>query len=78
MWAGSCGATQGANSAQSTNTATNMTPTAASGLWRARRGSEMATADMVKDESVLLIYKTHLRGNVGQTASVVCSSEGAL
>src|SRR6266404_3963611 len=46
MCAGSWGAIQGAKRAQSTNTATNTTPAAASGLWRARRGSEMAAVDM--------------------------------
>src|SRR5713226_540263 len=46
MWAGSWGAIQGAKRAQRTNTTTDTTPTAANGLWRARRGSEMAAVDI--------------------------------
>jgi len=41
MCAGSCGAIHGAKIAENTNSATRMTPIAASGLWRAMRGSEI-------------------------------------
>src|SRR5690348_10882398 len=44
--AGSCGATHGANRARITKNSTRTTPMAASGLCRARRGSEMAVADI--------------------------------
>ena len=44
--AGSYGASKGAKSAQKTNTMTNATPMAASGLRRARCGSEMEAADI--------------------------------
>src|SRR5258708_40356305 len=46
MCAGSCGAIQGAKIAEKTKIDTNTTPTAANGLWRAIRGSEMARVDM--------------------------------
>src|SRR5467141_3856685 len=46
MWAGSWGAIQGAKIAEKTKMDTNTTPTAAKGLWRAMRGSEMATVDI--------------------------------
>src|SRR5437588_2787118 len=46
MCAGSCGAIQGAKIAEKTKIDTNTTPTAASGLWRATRGSEMARVDI--------------------------------
>src|SRR5271154_2924373 len=46
MWAGSCGAIQGAKMAAKTKMDTSTTPTAAKGLWRATRGSEMAKADI--------------------------------
>src|ERR1700687_876210 len=52
MCAGSCGAIQGAKIAEKTKMVTKMTPTAASGLWRATRGSEMARADMGGDDEV--------------------------
>src|SRR5213080_3986263 len=42
MCAGSAGAIQGAKIAQTTKNVTNTAPIAASGLLRARRGSEMA------------------------------------
>ena len=48
MWAGSCGAIQGANRAKITKITTNTTPLAANGLWRAARGSEMAIVDKSK------------------------------
>ena len=48
MWAGSCGAIQEAKTAKITKMATNTTPTAANGLWRAARGSEMAIVDKSK------------------------------
>ena len=48
MRAGSCGASHGANSAQITKTTTSTAPAAASGLWRARRGSEMAVVDKLE------------------------------
>jgi hypothetical protein len=41
MDAGSRGAIHGAKRAKMTKTITNTTPTAARGLWRAVRGSEM-------------------------------------
>src|SRR5207249_10424951 len=41
MWAGSCGAIQGAKRAKITKITTNTTPMAANGLCRAARGSEM-------------------------------------
>src|SRR5579863_9702480 len=44
IWAGSCGAIHGANTAQMVKKITNTTPIAASGLRRVRRGSEMAIA----------------------------------
>src|SRR6202165_2997668 len=47
MCAGSCGAIQGAKIAAKTKMDTNTPPMAASGLWRATRGSEMAREDMV-------------------------------
>src|SRR5208337_2742102 len=47
MCAGSCGAIHGAKIAAIANTATNTAPTAAKGLCRATRGSEMARVDMV-------------------------------
>src|SRR5439155_11785140 len=46
MCAGSAGAIQGANTAQMTKKDTNTAPIAASGLLRARRGSEMAVVEM--------------------------------
>src|SRR5450631_4136117 len=46
MWAGSWGAIQGANSANTTKMTTSTTPIAARGLRRAARGSEMARVDM--------------------------------
>src|SRR5207253_8623430 len=46
MCAGSCGAIQGAKIAQTTKNVTNTAPIAASGLLRARRGSEMAVVEM--------------------------------
>src|ERR1700692_471270 len=51
MCAGSCGAIQGAKIAENTKMETNTTPTAANGLWRATRGSEMARVDMDGDDS---------------------------
>src|SRR6266446_6103218 len=51
MCAGSCGAIHGAKMAEKTKIDTNTTPTAASGLWRATRWSEMATVDIVGDDS---------------------------
>src|ERR1700682_6447025 len=45
MCAGSCGAIQGAKIAEKTKMDTNTTPTAANGLWRATRGSEMGGED---------------------------------
>src|SRR5216684_7877309 len=58
MCAGSCGAIQGAKIAEKTKMDTNTTPTAANGLWRATRGSEMASVDMSRRLGSL-IYKTH-------------------
>ena len=46
MCAGSCGAIQGAKIAENAKMATNTTPMAANGLWRATRGSETARVDM--------------------------------
>src|SRR5437660_1496787 len=46
MCAGSAGAIQGAKTAQMTKNVTNTAPIAASGLLRARRGSEMAFVEM--------------------------------
>src|SRR6266700_1085729 len=46
MCAGSAGAIQGAKTAQMTKNVTNTAPIAASGLLRARRGSEMAGVEM--------------------------------
>src|SRR2546430_2273717 len=46
MCAGSVGAIQGAKIAQTTKNVTNTAPIAASGLLRARRGSEMAVVEM--------------------------------
>jgi len=46
MCAGSAGAIQGAKIAQTTKNVTNTAPIAASGLLRARRGSEMAGVEM--------------------------------
>src|SRR5260221_9250499 len=46
MCAGSAGAIQGAKTAQMTKKDTNTAPIAASGLLRARRGSEMAVVEM--------------------------------
>src|SRR5439155_2217250 len=46
MCAGSWGAIQGAKIAQTTKNVTNTAPIAASGLLRARRGSEMAVVEM--------------------------------
>src|SRR5947208_7617899 len=46
MCAGSAGAIQGAKIAQITKNVTNTAPMAASGLRRARRGSEMAVVEM--------------------------------
>src|SRR6266849_6465917 len=43
--AGSCGASHGANTAQTVKKTTNTTPIAASGLRRVSRGTEMAIAD---------------------------------
>src|SRR5579863_8920802 len=58
MAAGSCGAIQGANSAKITNTITNTTPIAASGLWRAfpaaQRRNVMAMVDMVQSVRAIL------------------------
>src|SRR5437879_13552263 len=45
MCAGSCGAIQGAKIAENTKMETSTTPMAASRLWRAMRGSEMAGVD---------------------------------
>ena len=45
IYAGSCGEIHGANIAQITKTMTNTAPVAASGLWRAARGSEMERVD---------------------------------
>src|SRR6202051_1195987 len=47
--AGSCGEIQGANTAEKIKIETNTTPTAASGLCRATRGSEMAKVDILED-----------------------------
>jgi hypothetical protein len=49
--AGSCGASHGAKIAQSTKITTSTTPIAASGLWRATRGSEMAVVDIASKSS---------------------------
>src|SRR5450755_2831472 len=57
MFAGSCGAIQGAEIAEKTKRVTRMTPTAASGLWRAMRGSEMARVDMVSARTGLPYLK---------------------
>ena len=46
MCAGSAGAIQGAKTAQMTKNVTNTAPIAASGLLRARRGSEIAGVEM--------------------------------
>src|SRR5271169_7183080 len=55
--AGSCGAIQGANRAKIRKTATNTTPIAANGLWRAfpatLRRNEMAAVDMDSDEPTI-------------------------
>src|ERR1700676_3492580 len=59
MCAGSCGAIQGAKIAEKTKMDTNTTPTAASGLWRAMRGSEMATVDIV---DLAHLYIKRIRG----------------
>src|SRR5882724_1225946 len=45
MYAGSWGAIQGANTAKITKMMTNTAPVAASGLWRAARGSDMERVD---------------------------------
>src|ERR1700740_36286 len=49
--AGSEGASQGAKIAQTKKSATSTTPIAASGLWRATRGSEMAALDISSESS---------------------------
>lgn len=49
MCAGSCGEIQGAKIAEKTKMETSTTPMAASGLWRAMRGSEMARVDIGGD-----------------------------
>lgn len=46
MCAGSCGAIQGAKMADNRKMETKTTPIAASGLWRATRGSEIAMVDI--------------------------------
>src|ERR1700688_1752130 len=51
MCAGSCGAIQDAKIAENTKMDTSTTQTAAQGLWRATRGSEMARVDMDGDDS---------------------------
>ena len=48
MYAGSCGAIQGADIAKITKKMTNTAPIAASGLWRAARGSEMERVDKIR------------------------------
>ena len=65
MCAGSCGDIQGAKIAEKAKMVTRTTPTAASGLRRATRGSEMARVDMVGDDLATLIYKMRGRSNVG-------------
>jgi hypothetical protein len=64
MCAGSCGAIKGAKIAEKTKMDTNTTPTAANGLWRAIRGSEIARVDM-GDGLASLIYKMLGRSNAG-------------
>src|SRR5712692_6424561 len=64
MCAGSCGAIQGAKIAEKTKTDTNTTPTAANGLWRAMRGSEMARVDIV-DLAHLYIKRIRASNNIG-------------
>ena len=70
MRAGSWGASQGAKIAQSKKRETNTTPTAASGLWRATRGSEMAKADTMNFENLLatllLLLDARTFGSAGQ------------
>src|SRR5271166_1890847 len=61
MCAGSCGEIQGAKIAANTKMPTSTTPTAASGLWRAMRGSEMARVDMDSDSLVVSVaLKQHV------------------
>src|SRR5208283_4969761 len=57
MCAGSCGAIQGAKIAEKAKMATSTTPTAAKGLWRATRGSEMARVDMVGEDLWFHLYR---------------------
>src|SRR6266404_9914946 len=64
MCAGSCGAIQGAKIAEKTKMETRTTPMAASGLWRATRGSEMARVDM-DDLAHLYIKRLRARSNIG-------------
>src|SRR5271157_3287343 len=47
MWAGSCGAIQGANRAQITKSVTSTIPIVASGLPRAARRNEIAVVDII-------------------------------
>src|SRR6202521_6005126 len=64
MCAGSCGAIQGAKIAEKTKMDTSTTPTAANGLWRATRGSEMARMDM-DDLAHLYIKSIRGRSHIG-------------
>src|SRR6266436_5843190 len=55
--AGSRGAIQGAQRAKITKMTTNTAPVAASGLWRAARGSEMALAGNVLTKNLTMILR---------------------
>jgi hypothetical protein len=55
IYAGSCGAIQGANTAKITKITTNTAPVVASGLWRAARGSEMESVDTVKSVGINIL-----------------------
>src|SRR5690349_12534613 len=61
IWAGSCGASHGAKMAPMTKSMTSTTPIAASELWRARRGSEMAAVDIFQKVLKRRVRREHPR-----------------
>ena len=64
IWAGSCGAIQGAKMAKITNMTAKTAPVAARGLWRAARGSEMEKVDKVRSYCRILGFATEYSKSV--------------
>src|SRR6266403_425066 len=59
IWAGSCGASHGANIAHRTKAITSSTPAVANGLWRAMRGSEIALVDILENPLTAKLAKAN-------------------